>query len=124
MGNRLMEKLHLQFWHKRGPSKRDALLVLMKTLELLSEALPIAMRHVAQENLETQEEFWSAFVEFRRRTDFSYHAAERFPTMERSRAIGELIEEWREVVECRVSTPSGDLDEEESEQGAAPETKA
>lgn len=104
------EKNHLQYWDKASsaPSKRDALIVLMSTLYLLSEALPIAMAHVGSENIAKQQEFWFAFKEVDERTDLS-DVKHGLVGSDYAAAVGEKIYDWYEFAQYRISQPSGDL---------------
>lgn len=102
------ENLGLQFWHKRMPSQREALLVLEKTLDLLSEALPIALRAVGSNDVQIQQEFWRSFCSFDSQTDISMTAVD-YKYDEYPIAIGKLLEDWREVVEHRAAGSEEEL---------------
>jgi hypothetical protein len=104
-----MKREHLQYWHKKAPSKRDALIVLADTLALLSEALPIALSHVGSYDCETQEEFWHAFYDFNRETDLSLTTCDD-EGLERQVAIGIQIRKWADVVAARLDQPEGELE--------------
>lgn len=83
------------------------MLTLMKTLALLSEALPLALAHIGSCAIEVQENFWRSFHEFDRMTDLTI--AKDDP--DHATAMAMLIEDWRQVVETRAYTPTGDLRE-------------
>jgi len=109
----MQEKHHLQYWHKdqSKPSRRDALIILEKTLSLLSRSLPVALAHIGAYPDEVQESFWRSFLNFDSSTDLTDAAfliKEKEP--DRKVAMGLAIEEWREIVEIRVTTPKGDIE--------------
>lgn len=105
-------RMSIQFWEKNPPSKRDALVVLTNSLALLCESLPIALRHVGAEPLTVQADFWREFHDFDRMTDFTWHSREGNEGKPMELQLAEYLEDLREVVECRIGEPSGDLTEE------------
>lgn len=71
----------------------------MRTLALLSESLPLALKQVPHENIQVQLNFWREFIEFDRRTDVSQSSLDEDWAMSMALAI----EDWRQVVELRVN---------------------
>jgi hypothetical protein len=102
-------KVPLLAWDRTPPSRRDALCVLMRTLDLLSEALPLALRTVGSQSFDVQERFWRSFHEFDRHTDVS-DAGHNGDETERIRAMADRLEGWREVIEIRIGKPKGTIE--------------
>lgn len=67
---------HIQHWGSRVPSREDVLVILKLSLDLLSEALPVAARSVGRLSVSEQMRFWFAFNEFSRDTDFACKLSE------------------------------------------------
>lgn len=63
--------VHIQSWDKSPPSRKDVLVVLARTLDLLREALPVALRHIGAESPSTQSDFWFSFHYLDRISDFT-----------------------------------------------------
>jgi len=81
---------HIQFWDQDKPSRTDLLLTLELVLELLAEALPIAMEFVGQKSVPIQEIFWRSYIAFDREADLGYHGE----------TISGDLDGWAEV--CRL----------------------
>ena len=105
------EKHQLRTWDKQVPSKRDVLLILMKTLELLSEALPVALEYIGTKPHAVQLEFWRSFTSFDRHTDLTFIANGKSYPDDELLAYNAVLEDWRQLVECRVDIPTGELKE-------------
>ena len=104
----------LQFWGKKPPSKRDALVMLNYALSLLSESLPLALSSVASADIAVQENFWREYLEFDRHSGFTFaasqkHREEEWSDVTYSDAIAVVLEDYREIVEIRVSKPTGEI---------------
>ena len=113
-------RIGISFWEESAPSKRDILVNLMRSLSLLSEALPIAMRHISKESIETQANFWCDFADFDRLTDITTWATGE---TEYETALAEQLEDWRQLVECRISKPAGPLLSDNKSDGPATEDR-
>lgn len=103
-------EIGIQFWENKPPAMRDVLVTLMNTLSLLGEALPIAMRHLADHGLEVQSSFWREFYEFDQMTEITYQMPDGPGPWEIRLAAH--IEELRGLVEGRIRDPDGDLSED------------
>lgn len=96
---------HLQFWDQFPPSRREILMTLVKALNLLSTALPIALESVGKEDVETQMAFWADFGQFERETDLT---GLRFDP----HALSRKLADWAEVAHIRIEKTTGDVDAE------------
>jgi hypothetical protein len=81
----------------------------MKTLQLLSDSLPLALDNIGRAPQKQQETFWDSFSGFDRMSDLSSLCeGQGYPS--RAEDMREVLEQWREIVECRISKPSGSLE--------------
>lgn len=93
-------------WERNPPSKRDILEFSIIAMELMAEALPIAVRAVGALSPEQQLRFWWAFVDFERETDLDATGGYSPLTIDK---WGEKLREWSIVARERINKPSGDL---------------
>ncbi len=115
-------KHHIGFWEDHSPSRSDALLYLYRALNLLSDALPLALQEIGNQALEVQENFWRSYLDFDREADFDLHLLGSDGST-KAEALAMLFVDWAEVTHLRISKRTGSLNEpkenpEASEQGS------
>lgn len=99
----------LKAWDRYPPSRRDAMVMLTKTLGLLAECLPLALTRVSQEDLDTQKCFWCEVMSFDREVDVLYNIdlVGDLPT------VKSRFEDLAELVQERANHPTGNIEDGE-----------
>jgi hypothetical protein len=92
------------YWDKHVPTLYDAMVVLTKTMGLLAEALPIALRHIGQLSLKEQADFWRDFTTFDDETDIFMLTD---ITESGSAKVGETLDQFQQLLEVRTIRPNG-----------------
>lgn len=67
---------HIHEWGSASPTRDDALLTLELCLSLLAQALPLALRLVGEQSIESQKAFWEAYIPLSDDNDFDFGGSE------------------------------------------------
>lgn len=102
---------HLQFWEtaQSAPLKNDALWILSHALDLLSSALPLALKGVIGAAPHEQLKFWWDFIDFEKETDMDGHGGLCEIDAD---DLCRKLSGWATVARERIETPRGSLNDE------------
>lgn len=108
-GGKMKDYRHLQFWEHAdsSPSKNDSLWILAHALDLLSSALPLALKGVVGAAPHEQLKFWWDFIDFEKETDMDGHGG---LSEIKCAELCDKLSDWASVARERIRTPKGDLD--------------
>ena len=96
----MKHRVGMQCWAQFAPSRDDLVEGLVRCVALLASALPVAVKHIGTEDVETQLEFWRDFTDFDRQTDLSINGMD---------ALSKTLSEWHEVIDLRRQIKVGPL---------------
>ena len=98
----------IKSWDRHPPSRRDAMIMLTKTLGLLAEAMPLALARVSQEDLNTQECFWRELMSFDRETDMLWG----IDLVSDLPSVKNRFDDIAELIQARTNQPTGNIEDD------------
>jgi hypothetical protein len=96
----------IKSWDQHPPSRRDAMIMLTFTLNLLAESMPLALARVSQEDLNTQECFWRELMTFDGMVDMLYG----INLVDDRSSVKSRLDDLADLVQERANNPVGNIE--------------